>query len=635
MSLSKPLAGRVSSLLLWSTMCLLSLTACQGAGQATPTATAVPTARPSSTPAVIVIALDGARPDWLIAMSKAGIMPTVTELVAQGSSAGYLQSIDPPLLLPTYLSLSTGLLPSQTGMVSNRFNTPQVGFAEHVDSIRSLGVYPEPIWRTAMRNGLTTATIGWPAADPGVASLGADYMLAIGESDGPPARHILTLSEAEGWSSAPPSFSPPQQAVLTVTSAQSSTLATLNLLLLDTHDDDSALYDVALLDHDKELSNGYHEVPLSQWGAVEISPRLHSGAYFCLTASSGVTVALYQSQVCYLQARPAEFLTTTYSTFGFPPPPPDLHALGAGWIAPQQYYELAEERSRWIMGIAAWVKDRYKPDLLLTAPTVLADCARAFLLTDERQPGHTPELEQQYASYIERGHALADELVAALLAGVDRSRTIVMVLSTHGYLPVFGAIRPNTLLQNAGLLRLYAVGQEDYVNATTSKAIAYAAEGSAHIYVNLKGRQQPGVVEAEDYAKVVKQIVDLLSQAKDADETPLFERIITQDELRAIGLGSPNDGDVFVQAKPGYTITDILGYRSSIVAANYLGAAGFNASLPEMRGVFVMAGGTVPAGTVIPSVHLLDVTPTIARALGIHLPSKVVGRSLQDLWEQD
>jgi predicted AlkP superfamily phosphohydrolase/phosphomutase len=619
--------------LVWALVCLLWVPACQSSRPAAHSITPSPTSRAESSPGVLMVALEGARPDTIASLSAKGVAPHFASLTLRGASAAYLQSADPPLSLPTFLTLSTGMVPSQTGLVSDRFTTPELSLAQVVDTVQQLGSYPEPVWRTAMRHGLKAALICWPAADPSVADLRANYVIAVGKSDGPPARHLVTLSPAEGWSGLRSSYTTPRQGVVRVTSAQSSTLTSLNLLALDVSDDGSGVYNVALLDQDKDLRNGYCELAIGQWTAAEISPRLHSGAYFCLTAATAITMAVYQSQVCYAQGRPIELLTTAQSQFGFPPASPDLAALNAGWISPQQYYELAARRARWTADVSTWIMREYAPDLLLTAPGIIADCSRAFLLTDPRQPSYTPEREQQYAALLERGYILADELLGSMLTDVDPERWTVMLVSPHGYMPVLKSIRVNTLLKNAGLLQLRSIGNDDYLQEDKSKAVAYAAEGSAHIYINLAGRQRLGTVDAGDYAKVQQQIVDLLSQAKDEDGTPLFANIYTQEELRTLHLDSPNSGDVFVQAQPGYTITDILGYRASVVPAEYCGAAGFSSSAEDMRGVFVAAGRGIPRSADLAVVNCLDVAPTIARLLGFTLPAKVLGKALQSLGE--
>ena len=624
----------IKALVAWAVILLLLASSCQPSPTPTVVLPGPPTteriARPKT--GVVVVALDGARPDWIGRYIQNGSMPNLAALAQRGVAAAYMQTVDPALVTTAYLSLSTGAFPSHTGLVSDKYHVPQKAFGHPADQLEQLVTLPEPIWRTAMRNGLRTATIFWPSALPDVPDLQADYMVVTEQSDAPAAQHVIAFQEAKDWETPPRSFSPLGEGTLRIASQEGSTVATVNVLAVDNLDDGTSNYDLLILDSDKSLSNGHAEMHLGKWAAMTVSSRLHSGAHFCFTASSGLTVTVYQSHVCYSQARPPELLRAINANLGFPPPAPDSDALRIGWLSPQQYYEMAESRAKWMTDVVLYAYQTYQPDLLLTAENIIAECARPFLLVTERQKGYTAEKAQSYAVYLQEAHTTADENLGRLLALVNLADSAVFILSPQGMMPVHTAVRLNSILSNARLLQWKTSQGKDELDEGKSKALAFASGGSAHLYINLEGRERPGIVAPDDYAKVQQQIIQALEGTKDEDGQPVFARVLKHEDLGTIHLDSPNSGDVFVQAAPGYCLSDELGFKKVLTPTLYCAEMGFAATLPEMQAIFVAAGNNLASGKVIPPVHIIDIAPIIAQALHFQSPAAVSGHAVEGIW---
>jgi len=609
---------------------------CRPAATPSTTPTNSPTIGPVAVerlkPRVVVLAFDGARPDWIFSDIQDGTMPNLAALARRGVTAEHLQSVDPALAVTAYASLSTGSFPNQTGVVSDRYHVPQDAFHEPADPLSQRVSAAEPIWRLAMRQGLKTAVLFWPGALLDVPEQHADYMVAIASSDVPAAQHAVTFQEAQGWDAPPHSFSPLREGTLRITGGEGSTVASYALLAVDGTDDNAGNYDTLIVDADKNLANGSVTLGMGKWAPVVVSPRLQSGAYLCFTASSNVSATVYASQVSYTQAYPDGLLRTINPRLGFPSPAPDATALHDGWISPQQYFDMAELRAKWMMDAVLQVYETLQPDVLLTTQDIIADCARAFLLVDERQEGYSPERASQYASYLEKAHKTADDSLGRLLQQVNLADSAVFVLSGEGLAPVHTAVRLNTILKGAGLLQLKTVSGQDEVDDGKSKALAFASGGSAHIYVNLQGRERLGLVAPEELDKVQKQIVQALQETKGTDGQPVFARILKREELKAAHLDSPNSGDVFVQAAPGYCLSDELGFRKTLTAPMYRAAAGFDAALPEMHGFFIAAGDGLAAGVKVPPVQAIDVAPTLAKLLSIPFANTLSGQPVDGIW---
>nr|MBC7244289.1 alkaline phosphatase family protein [Chloroflexota bacterium] len=632
------------TILIWAVIWILLANSCQPAQACAPIPAVLPTVNTLAAleahlttsgrgeKGAVVIALDGARPDWLNSYMQEGTMPNLAMLSQRGVTAAYMQTVDPALPTITYLSLSTGVLPSQIGLVADKLPLTQNIFQRHDDLWEEISALPEPIWRTAMRSGLTTATLFWPVAFPDRPDVHADYMITTAESDIPAAQHVITLQEASNWRDPPPSFSPLKEGALHITSQEGSTVAVFHVLAVDTQDDAADHYDLLLLDDDHDVSNGCTELRMGKWASATVSPRLHSGAYFQFTASVGITATVYQSRLCYNQAYPADLLKAINAEFGFPPPAPDIEALQKGWLSPQQYYEMAERRAKWMMDVVLYVYQTYHPDLLLTVQDIIAQCARPFLLVDEHQKEYDADKAQLYASYLQKAHTVADGNLKNLLGLVNLADSAIFVLSAHGMIPVHTTVHVNRILLNVRLLQTKTSPTGDKVDENKSKAWAWTSGGSAHIYINLQGREWPGAVAPEDYEKVQEQIIQALEGIQDENGQQVFTRILGQQDLSTIHLDAPCSGDVFAQAAPGYSLSDELWVKKVLLPSPYYAEVGFDAGLDEMHGIFIAAGNGLISGRMIPSVHILDIAPTIAKALDLQPASTMVGHAMEGIW---
>lgn len=107
---------------------LLLAIALLGSGCTTtrPTQTnAIATSIGNASPIVILVSIDGFRPDYL----KRNDTPTLNELAADGVRAQSMKPAFPTLTFPNHYTLATGLYPDHHGIVNNRFVDPETGAA--------------------------------------------------------------------------------------------------------------------------------------------------------------------------------------------------------------------------------------------------------------------------------------------------------------------------------------------------------------------------------------------------------------------------------------------------------------------------------------------------------------------------
>lgn len=121
-------------------------------------------------PQVILISIDGFRADYL----RRGVSPNLDRLAEEGAS-GPMRPSFPSVTFPNHYTLVTGLHPDHHGIVGNRFIDAGLGRFTMAGKETGWWDQAEPIWITAERAGLRTATMFWPGSETEIGGLRPTY----------------------------------------------------------------------------------------------------------------------------------------------------------------------------------------------------------------------------------------------------------------------------------------------------------------------------------------------------------------------------------------------------------------------------------------------------------------------------
>ena len=153
----------------WIGLAALMLSACAYPGtppvlsSATAPAPAVVAATAEQrAPVTILVSIDGFRPDYL----DRGVTPRLNALAQRGVTGPMLPSF-PSITFPNHWTLVTGLVPDHHGIVGNRMEDaarPGETFTMATDDPFWWNS-AEPVWVTAERAGIRTATEFWPGSN--------------------------------------------------------------------------------------------------------------------------------------------------------------------------------------------------------------------------------------------------------------------------------------------------------------------------------------------------------------------------------------------------------------------------------------------------------------------------------------
>ncbi|MDH5832602.1 ectonucleotide pyrophosphatase/phosphodiesterase [Luteimonas kalidii] len=113
---------------------------------------------------VLLVSLDGVHPDYL----GRGDTPRLDRLARAGVRAEWMRPSYPSLTFPNHYTIVTGLRPDRHGIVHNTMHDDDLGRfrladRDAVGDGRWWG--GEPLWVTAERAGLATATLSWPGSE--------------------------------------------------------------------------------------------------------------------------------------------------------------------------------------------------------------------------------------------------------------------------------------------------------------------------------------------------------------------------------------------------------------------------------------------------------------------------------------
>src|SRR6185369_8768918 len=161
----------------------------------------------------VVISFDGVSGTRLTRLlSEPGKLPAggYARLAARGLSAERAQPPTPALTAVSHVTLATGALPWQTGIVSNTILDREKPFPATISGFDA-PIRAETLWEAARRQGKRVGSILYPGADGKAPARTADWGMIF--VNGRPGEGKLLAPDRSDWkdgadSSVPGSFSP-------------------------------------------------------------------------------------------------------------------------------------------------------------------------------------------------------------------------------------------------------------------------------------------------------------------------------------------------------------------------------------------------------------------------------------------
>lgn len=262
----------------------------------------------------------------------------------------------------------------------------------------------------------------------------------------------------------------------------------------------------------------------------------------------------------------------------------------------------------------------------------------------------TDSIQHMFYRYLDKGHPALksapaelsgqviedlyrkmDELVGKVWEKLDQ-RSVLVVMSDHGFKSFRRGVNLNSWLHKNGYLSLKAGKKESaewFKDVDWQSTKAYAL-GLGGLFLNLKGREDRGIVSPGDEAKALK--ADLVRQLTGLRDDIAGEVAITEAYDRDKIYKGPykeNAPDLVIGYNQGYraswdSVTGIV--NATIFEDNTKAWSGDHCIDPRhVPGVFFCSQKT---STKTPSI--MDIAPTVLTIFGLPVPAHMDGRSLVD-----
>ncbi|MEO6526839.1 MAG: ectonucleotide pyrophosphatase/phosphodiesterase [Gemmatimonadaceae bacterium] len=206
---------------------------------------------------------------------------------------------------------------------------------------------------------------------------------------------------------------------------------------------------------------------------------------------------------------------------------------------------------------------------------------------------------------LERIDAILGVIESAAARAYGRD-AVIAVVSDHGFLPTSRAVHLASAFRGAGLVDAPDAAPD---KPTAWRATVWPAGGSAAVMLH-------------DSSAATLDTVSRLLRTLAAGDSSGIDRVIDRAELHRRG-GFP--GAAFlVSLKEGYTVGNDT-HGPLMRPATVGGMHGYLPDLPAMRASFFMVGPGVPAGRDLGLIDQRAIAPTLARLLGVSLPTAEIG----------
>lgn len=171
---------------------LLPLAACTTAPA--PTATVSTPAATAAPPKLLLISIDGLRADAL----DRGLTPNLQRMIDSGVRARWMTPSYPSLTFPNHYTIVTGLRPDHHGIIHNAMDDASLGsfaLSNREAVTRSDWWGGEPIWVSAEKAGVRSATWSWPGSEAEIKGVRPSQWLAYNDKE-PFEQRVQTVL---GW----------------------------------------------------------------------------------------------------------------------------------------------------------------------------------------------------------------------------------------------------------------------------------------------------------------------------------------------------------------------------------------------------------------------------------------------------
>ena len=245
---------------------------------------------------------------------------------------------------------------------------------------------------------------------------------------------------------------------------------------------------------------------------------------------------------------------------------------------------------------------------------------------DKNHRRYTPH--PKYESALKNHYKFCDESIGEILNLVD-DNTAMIVTSDHSVQRLDGRINLNEWLIKEGYMKLRKRPERPtslmQVDIDWSQTKAWATGFTGQLYLNVKGRESQGIVDSQDYERLLGELAEKLKAITDEKGESLDTKVYRRKDIHS-GEYAKFGPDLFVYFDNCYwNISELIGYDSIY---SYDTPKGPDDGGHGPFGFFAMAGKGVPKRGKVSDADLLDIAPTVLHLFGVTIPQDMEGKVL-------
>jgi len=238
---------------------------------------------------------------------------------------------------------------------------------------------------------------------------------------------------------------------------------------------------------------------------------------------------------------------------------------------------------------------------------------------------HKYEKGNVFESVIKNYYKFLDKKIGEILELISNDTT-VFIVSDHGAKAMKGCLCVNMALEKLGLLKFLEKPKKgarlEEAKIDWKSTYAWGWGGYyARIFLNIKGREDNGIIEQKDYELWRDKVIDLLKEIPDVDGNPMQTKIFKPEDLFEKINGDAPDLMVYFDDL-NWRSAGTLGYDSMYLDENDTGP---DDAVHDYNGIFIISKPNQSIGKNIGTKSIVDIVPTIMDIFGIKIPSDIEG----------
>jgi len=250
-----------------------------------------------------------------------------------------------------------------------------------------------------------------------------------------------------------------------------------------------------------------------------------------------------------------------------------------------------------------------------------------------------------------------DKCIGRLTEYAQSRNATIMIMSDHGHGPLDGKVQPNLLLRHWDYLAVaqkaqattrtkhiirkwfgkkkgkfaanYGIEHDLAIDWTKTTAVVAHAGMCGFLYINLKGRQETGIVDPKDYDALRAEIANKLLKVRVKNPQGKTVRVFSAIHKPEVLYDCSREEyewlpDLMLVPIPGLAVVRKIRGRWPVLWSSFRKLEGTH----RMEGVFIAHGPSI-SQTNQAKGNMADIAPTLLSMLGLRIPSDMDGHVME------